>query len=201
MKIISYYYFLKIFHIQINEQTKNKDDNEISDKEGDNKNHNEYLTSYVNNKYSNYPELKGTKFGETKLEDIKNFLISELNNSKKKKWPKYIEEAIEHNINIKKNNTHVKPANTEVLKNRKNKGRSDKQVNYGHNEIINIKNMKCQFKKSVKHYKLSEDNNLLYEDKTKIFNKLDNTYKIKKELYEVPTVEILNNNLYEIHIM
>ena len=51
MKIISYYYFLKIFHIQINEQTKNKDDNEISDNEGDNKNHNEYLTSYVNNKY------------------------------------------------------------------------------------------------------------------------------------------------------
>ena len=81
------------------------------------------------------------------------------------------------------------------------KGRSDKQVNYGNNEIINIKNMKCQFKKSVKHYKLSEDNNLLYEAKTKIFNKLDNTYKIKKELYEVPTVEILNNNLYEIHIM
>jgi len=64
-----------------------------------------------------------------------------------------------------------------------------------------MKNMKCQFKKSVKHYKLSEDNNLLYEAKTKIFNKLDNTYKIKKELYEVPTVEILNNNLYEIHIM
>ena len=61
--------------------------------------------------------------------------------------------------------------------------------------------MKCQFKKSVKNYKLSEDNNLLYEAKTKIFNKLDNTYKIKKELYEVPTVEILNNNLYEIHIM
>ena len=99
MKIISYYYFLKIFHIQINEQTKNKDDNEISDNEGDNKNHNEYLASYVNNKYSNYPELKGTKFGETKLEDIKNFLISELNNSKKKKWPKYIEE-LKRQLNI-----------------------------------------------------------------------------------------------------
>jgi len=51
--------------------------------------------------------------------------------------------------------------------------------------------MKSQFKKSVKHYKLSEDNNLLYKAKTKVFNKLDNTYKIKKELYEVPTVEIL----------
>ena len=60
--------------------------------------------------------------------------------------------------------------------------------------------MKCQFKKSVKNYKLSEDNNLLYEAKTKIFNKLDNTYKIKKELYEVPTVEILNNNLFKIYI-
>ena len=68
-------------------------------------------------------------------------------------------------------------------------------------KLLNIKNMKCQFKKSVKNYKLSEDNNLLYEAKTKIFNKLDNTYKIKKELYEVPTVDILNNNLYEIHIM
>ena len=62
-----------------------------------------------------------------------------------------------------------------------------------------IKNMKYQFKKSVKHYKLTEDNNLLYEAKTKIFNKIDNTYKIKKELYEVPTVDILNNNLFEIH--
>ena len=59
--------------------------------------------------------------------------------------------------------------------------------------------MKSQFKKSVKHYKLSEDNKLLYEAKTKVFNKLDNTYKIKKELYEVPTVEILNKNLFEIH--
>ena len=29
--------------------------------------------------------------------------------------------------------------------------------------------MKCQFKKSVKHYILTEDNNLLYESKTKIF--------------------------------
>ena len=52
---------------------------------------------------------------------IKNFLISELNNSKKKKWPKYIDEAIEHNKNIKKNNTDIKPANTEVLKNREKK--------------------------------------------------------------------------------
>ena len=103
MKIISYYYFLKNFDIQINEQTKNKDDNEISDNEGDNKNHDEYLTSYFNNKYSNYPELKGTKFGETKLEETKNFPTSELKDSKKKKWTKYIEEAIEHNINIKKN--------------------------------------------------------------------------------------------------
>ena len=90
----------KLPNIQLNEQTKNEHDNEIIDSEGDNKNYKDYLTSYVKNKYSNYPELKGTKFGETKLEDIKNFLISELNDSKKKKWPKYIEEAIEHNKNI-----------------------------------------------------------------------------------------------------
>jgi len=63
----------KLPNIQINEKTKNKDDNQIIDNERDNKKYNEYLTSFVNNKYSIYPELKGTKFDETKLEDNKKF--------------------------------------------------------------------------------------------------------------------------------
>ena len=32
----------------------------------------------------------------------------------------------------------------------------------------------------------------------KIYDKVENKYIIKKELYNVPTVEILNLNLYEI---
>ena len=47
----------------------------------------EYLTTFVKNDYSIYPSLKDTKYGETKLQDIYNYLESEEKNPNKKKWP------------------------------------------------------------------------------------------------------------------
>ena len=69
---------------QFNRPTNNKYKEASSNNETDNKKYKEYLKTFVKNKYSIYTELKGTKFGETKLEDIKNFLISEKNNPEKK---------------------------------------------------------------------------------------------------------------------
>ena len=59
----------------------------------------EFLTNYVRNEFSIYPDIKVTKCGETKLQDIYNFLHSEILTTNNKKWPKYIEEAIAHNKN------------------------------------------------------------------------------------------------------
>lgn len=61
------------------------------------------LTSFVVNKDSNYPIIKGCKSGSTRLEDIYNYLISsteENKESKKRIWPNFIKEAEKHNNDI-----------------------------------------------------------------------------------------------------
>ena len=50
-----------------------------------------FLTSYVINESSQYPEIKGTICGKTKLQDIYKFLQSERQSPTNKKWPSYIE--------------------------------------------------------------------------------------------------------------
>ena len=87
------------------------------------------LKTFLKIDKSIYPSLKGLKHGETKLEDIKNFLISSKyynsNLNKRKIWPKYIIEA-EHNNkkileNVKNiNNQEYLDKNTPSLKNKKN---------------------------------------------------------------------------------
>ena len=59
-----------------------------------------FLTTYVINKSSLYPEIKGAIGGKTKLQDIYNFLQSEIQSTNNKKWPIYIEEAIKHNLQL-----------------------------------------------------------------------------------------------------
>ena len=57
-------------------------------------NYKEELTNLVKNPKSIYPIIRGNKNGETVLEDIYNFLLSnDKSHSKEKKskiWPKYI---------------------------------------------------------------------------------------------------------------
>ena len=64
----------------------------------------EYLTNYVKNDISVYPEIKGTKNGKQKLQDIYNYLLSLKNKDKERPWPEYIRNAIKNNEKIKKNN-------------------------------------------------------------------------------------------------
>jgi hypothetical protein len=61
----------------------------------------EFLSNYVKNEISIYPKLNAMSNGDTKLENIYNFLLSSKNNNNKKKWPAYIENAIIRNKNIK----------------------------------------------------------------------------------------------------
>ena len=41
----------------------------------------EFLKNYIKNNSSIYPIIKGCKYGEKKLEDLYNYLVSEKNNS------------------------------------------------------------------------------------------------------------------------
>ena len=160
----------------------------------------EFLSTYVKNNKSIYPAINGTKSGETKLEDIYKYLLSEKNSEKgEREWPDYIKKAIEHNKNIK--NKKIKPIklDKETLMARKKKGRSNKAIIYEKNEIINIKNRKNQFRRTAKKFILSEDNKLLYKNKTKKLNKETNTYEYIIENFKVPTIKELNQFLYEYH--
>ena len=158
-----------------------------------------YLLNYIENDSSIYPPIKGTKYGKTKLEDILNYLISDKNKLKKKNWPKYIDEAENHNKKIlqKCNDIKIVDKNTKII--RMKKGRSEEHIKYEENEIINIKNLKKEFRKASKHYTLSSNNELLYiryiTKKDPITKK--NT-KVKLNL-KVPTVKELNLKLYELH--
>ena len=81
-----------------------------------------YFLNYVKNKNSDYPFVKGGKYGDTKLKDIYNFLLSGKDSPNNKKWPDYIEKTIEHNSNLKKklpkNNTN-KDTKPYIIKNMK----------------------------------------------------------------------------------
>lgn len=88
-------------------------DNQISDikelennpqKENISEEYKKILTTFIKNDKSIYPPLKCSKYGDTKLEDIKNFLISSQNYNKSKNisknWPNYIIEAENNNKKI-----------------------------------------------------------------------------------------------------
>ena len=85
------------------------------------------LTHYVENKYYIYPQLKGCIHGNTRLEDIYNFLKSSINykGNKSKCWPKYINDASNDVKNKTKNNTieNKKIQQEKINKSKKNCGR------------------------------------------------------------------------------
>ena len=60
----------------------------------------EYLSNYVHNDSSVYYIINGTKHGETKLEDLFNFLLSTKTNPNNKVWPECIIKSMNHNKNI-----------------------------------------------------------------------------------------------------
>ena len=78
------------------------------------------------------------------------------------------------------------------------KGRNDVGIEYNSNEIINIKNLKTQFRNVCKNYKIINDK-LYYIKKTKIKNNFGK-FDLNLEEFLVPTVEEFNNLLYENHI-
>ena len=118
----------------------------------------EFLTNYVRNEFSIYPEIKGTKCGETKLQDIYNFLHSEILTPNNKKWPKYIEEAIAHNKQLQSQDNNLIDSNENDIKLR----RSDDNKELITNKLYYIKNMKKEFRMSAKSYKLTEKGDLIY---------------------------------------
>ena len=125
------------------------------------------------------------------MEDIKNFLASSKNQTgnKKKEWPKYITELEKMKRINKKDN-----GDSEI----------DIEENSTNNIILNleskIRNLKSDFRKATKHYFLDNDNKLYYKKiiKTKLQN---NKYKTKEEIFLVPTVEMLNDLLYQYHTL
>jgi hypothetical protein len=52
--------------------------------------------------------------------------------------------------------------------------------NYKHNELINIKALKNQFRKSTKNYCISEENKLLYKVKTKHTDAKTNKFFLRR---------------------
>ena len=62
----------------------------------------DFLSNFIKNNYSVYPKIYGTKKGETKLEDIFNYLVSK-KYQKNIIWPKYKKDAKKHNDNLKNN--------------------------------------------------------------------------------------------------
>ena len=156
-----------------------------------------FLTTYVNNEKSIYPEIKGTKSGETKLQDIYNYLQSEIQSPNNKKWPSYIEDAIKHNKNLESKEKGKYTYSSQDKS--KNLGRPKGNAEKIEKNIYNIKNMKKGFRTSAKSYKLNNKGELLYIRSYKEKDKL--TKKIIETKYElrVPTVSELNEKLYEYH--
>ena len=54
-------------------------------------------------------------------------------------------------------------------------------------KLKNIKNIKTEFKKQIKHYKILDNNKLFYKIKLNFKNE-NNKFKYKKDLFYVPTV-------------
>ena len=88
-----------------------------------------FLTTYVINESSPYPEIKGTICGETKLQDIYNFLQSERQSPTNKKWPSYIEEVIKHNKQLESKENEKKTDKSKEKSNKlgRLKGKSEKK--------------------------------------------------------------------------
>ena len=154
----------------------------------------EYLSNYVYNDASDYPII--TNHGETKLENIFNFLLSSKTNPNNKVWSKYIVNSIKHNKNIKKKISEDKTKSIE----RKKRGRNKELSKYDTNEFVNIKNLKKLFRESTKNYKLNEDNKtLLYKTKIKIYNKKNDKYEYIYEYHYISKIKELNIKLFEYH--
>ena len=64
--------------------------------------------------------------------------------------------------------------------NRVKKGRINEMCNYKHNELINIKALKNQFRKSTKIFCISEENKLLYKVKTKHTDAKTNKFFLRR---------------------
>ena len=162
---------------KINENTSSENENNINFKDMNLKFKN-YFLNYVKNKNSDYPIVKGGKYGDTKLKDIYNFLLSGKDSPNNKKWPDYIEKAIEHNSNLKK---------------KLQKNNTDKET-----KPYNIKNMKKDFREAAKKYTLNDKNEFIY---IKYIKEKDTNGLLKEKLIElkVPTVKELNLKLYEYH--
>ena len=157
----------------------------------------EFLTNYVRNEFSIYPEIKGTKCGETKLQEIYNFLHSEILTSNNKKWTKYIEEAIAYNKQVQSQDNNLIDSKDNDIKSGSLNGNEELNTK----KLYNIKNMKKEFRISAKSYKLTENGDLIY---LRNFNEKDKLTKkwVKKTLeLKVPTVNELNEKLYEYHAL
>jgi hypothetical protein len=129
------------------------------------------LTHYVENKYSIYPQLKGYIHGHTRLEDIYNFLKSSINykGNKSKCWPKYITDASNEVKNKSKNKTleNKKIQPDKKIKYKKYSGRRAVNNIKNEDEVINVRNMKSNFKKFCKHNYIKNDD-LYYKKKVKL---------------------------------
>ena len=108
------------------------------------------LTHYVENKNSIYPQLKACIHGNTRLEDIYNFLKSSINykGNKSKCWPKYITDASNEVKNKSKNKTlenkKIQPDKKIKYKKHSGKGAVNNIIN--EDEVINVRNMKLILK-------------------------------------------------------
>ena len=202
----------KIKHLNYEEKDNNSDtelniseSKDISDNKINlNEMYKNELKNYIINKDSIYPKLKGCKNGSTRLEDILKYLQSSYDvdrrNNSKKIWPKFIIEAEEHNKNINKSKEDKEETKSNIEKKLKNKkkGRNSTGIEFDKNELINIKNLKTQFKRVCNNYLIKEGNKLYYLKNTK-HKTTDNKFIIIKEEYYVPTVEELNILLYKFH--
>ena len=141
------------------------------------------------------------KNGKIWLEDIFNFLKSEIlfNNNKLKH--KFITD-LEDQIKANKENIIFRYNKEKKIKNQKI-GRNSKGLAYDNGELINIKSLKNQFKKTCKNYTIKNDNQLYFKKKIKVmkYNENDNKSSDQKEgLFLLPTKSQLNNFLYQFHI-
>ena len=141
------------------------------------------------------------KNGKIWLEDIFNFLKSEIHFNNNKLKPKFITD-LEDQIKANKENIIFRYNKEKKIKNQKI-GRNSKGLAYDNSELINIKSLKNQFKKTCKNYTIKNDNQLYFKKKIKVmkYNEIDNKSSDQKEgLFIESTISQLNNFLYQFHI-
>ena len=158
----------------------------------------EFLSNYVKNEISIYPKLNGMSNGDTKLENIYNF------NKKKKiiiirKNGQHILKMPLLEIKILKRNIRNYIFYQKKKKIKEKKGRTEYPLEYKENELINIKSLKNEFRKSTKNIFFLKITNF-YIKKIKQINPNSKKINYIEELYKVPTVSELNKFLYKFHI-